>query len=382
MPTESSSAGATPPPPDPQVAHSLTCAPVPLVWGLYGRYGLIPAGGREALRWTKILLSSFAGVPFRWREYLSRVRRQALATPIAPPLFVIGHWRSGTTLLHNLLTKDPQFGCLTLSHCILTDAFLTAPNWLRRIMAQNLPEERVVDRVPLGADVPQEEEFATERMTPLSYNHCYLFPDKAEAIFRRSVLFETGDRDRLRWEAIYDNILRRLSFEQGGKPLCLKNPPNTARIRSLLNLYPEAKFVHIIRDPEQVFRSTRKLWKTVTDLLGLRRATREQMDQNFVLFYELTMRRFLEDRPRLSPTQLVEVRFEDLEQRPLETLRNIYDQLQIDGFAAAEPQFQTHLTGIGGYQKNQHTLRPEDARLLNDRWGFAFDAWGYDRPKC
>src|SRR5260370_42206574 len=30
------------------------------------------------------------------------------------PTFILGHWRSGTTLLHNLLSLDPQFAFLNL----------------------------------------------------------------------------------------------------------------------------------------------------------------------------------------------------------------------------------------------------------------------------
>lgn len=360
------------------IFHSLSAGPVPLLWGLYARHGLRPRGWRYAWRWWKLLASSFAGIPFRAREFVSAKRRQALHTPIQAPVFVIGHWRSGTTFLHNLLTKDPQFGFLTLEHCILTYGFLTFPNWMRRLMTGMVPEDRVVDKVPLGWDVPQEEEFATERMTPLCYNHCYLFPDKAEEIFRRGVLFESSETDRLRWEGIYDRLLRKLSLQQGGKRLCLKNPPNTARIPSLLRMYPDAKFVYIVRHPEHVFRSTRQLWKTVTQLLGLTRATAEERDRNFVLFYELTQKKYLADRAAIPAGNLVEVKFEELSRDPMRVLTSIYQELQLDGFEAARPHFEEHVTETREFQKNPHRLDPADQTLVRDRWGFAFDAWKYE----
>ena len=53
--------------------------------------------------------------PFATMEGLrhnAAIRRHRLSEP---PIFLVGHWRSGTTHLHNLMSRDPQFGFLKFS---------------------------------------------------------------------------------------------------------------------------------------------------------------------------------------------------------------------------------------------------------------------------
>jgi len=361
-----------------KIPHSLTGCSSGLILKLFLRHGLRRSGIRQWGRWFGLSLPSPIGVPLRWQELLSARRREALHTAPTPPLFVIGHWRSGTTHLHNLLTQDPQFGYLTMGHCITADAFLTMPQWINRILARQMPESRPVDGVAMGWEVPQEEEFALERITDLSYNHCYLFPDRAEEIFRRCVTFDAGPQYGLTWMCEYDHLIRRLSFDRGGKTLCLKNPPNTARIEQLLGLYPEARFVYIVRHPEQVFRSTRKLWQTVTRMLGLTSAPPEQLEANFVLFYELLLKQYLAQRAAIPEGRLVEVKFEDVDEQPLATIERIYSELNLEGFETAKPHLIEYAESLKHFQKNPHRLDEEDLQTVRDRWGFAYDEWGYE----
>lgn len=360
-----------------KIPHSLTGCSTSLILKLFLRHGLRPSAIRKWGRWLGLSLPSPLGVPLRWQEVLSHRRREALQTDPAPPVFVIGHWRSGTTHLHNLLTQDPQFGYLTMRHCITADAFLTMPEWINRLLARKMPESRPVDGVAMGWDVPQEEEFALERTTDLSYNHCYLFPDRAEEIFRRCVTFDAGPEFGLTWMCQYDHLLRRLSYDQSGKTLCLKNPPNTARIEQLRGLYPDARFVYIVRHPEHVFRSTRKMWQTVTRLLGLTAAPPEQLDANFLLFYELLLKRYLALRAAIPEGHLVEVKFEDLDEQPVSTIERIYSELHLEGFDRAKPRVIEYVESLKDFQKNPHSLHENDRRTVRNRWGFAYDEWGY-----
>ncbi|TFG37549.1 MAG: sulfotransferase, partial [Candidatus Aminicenantes bacterium] len=65
-------------------------------------------------------------------------------------------------------------------------------------------------------------------------------------IFDRYVMFEDVSPTVVeKWQAIYLRFLKKLTFSSGGKRLLLKNPANTARIRVLLELFPDAKFIHV-----------------------------------------------------------------------------------------------------------------------------------------
>src|SRR5205085_7692779 len=76
------------------------------------------------------------------------------------PLFIIGHWRTGTTLLHEFLILDDRhtypntYQCLEPNHFLLTEQLFT--RWLPFLM----PSHRPMDNMRAGWDRPQEDEFA------------------------------------------------------------------------------------------------------------------------------------------------------------------------------------------------------------------------------
>src|SRR5262249_53683093 len=74
------------------------------------------------------------------------------------PIFIIGHWRTGTTLLHELLCLDERhtypntYECFDPHHFLLTESLFTG--WLRFLM----PSRRPMDNMAAGWDRPQEDE--------------------------------------------------------------------------------------------------------------------------------------------------------------------------------------------------------------------------------
>jgi hypothetical protein len=71
------------------------------------------------------------------------------------------------------------------------------------------------------------------------------------------------------------------------------------------------------------------------------------------------------------------MKFEDLEARPIETLRSMYDRLGLDGFDLFEANVRAYLRSIGDYQKNVHNLDDADRQKVADRWRFMFERYGY-----
>jgi len=74
------------------------------------------------------------------------------------PLFVIGHWRSGTTYLHNLLSLDPSYGYCSTFQTILPGVFLGSEQTFKPLVTASIPTTRPMDDVPMGPDLPPEEE--------------------------------------------------------------------------------------------------------------------------------------------------------------------------------------------------------------------------------
>jgi hypothetical protein len=327
--------------------------------------------------------STVAPSPLRLGERL-RHGRAIRRTAIHPsPIFIVGHWRSGTTFLHHLLCQDKQFGYLTTFQAMAPGFFLIGGGGIKRFLERETRRRyptRLIDNVPLLFDAPEEDEFALANMSPCSFLHGFSFPRRARYFFARYVLFEGTLQGELeRWAATYRELLRKATFASGGRRLVLKNCANTGRIRVLLRLFPEAKFIHICRNPYRVFLSTLHLHRTVLPRSQLQRIGPEEIEENVLWFYERLMKRYLADRRLIPAGNLVEVRFEDLERAPLDELRRIYGELGLPGFAAAEPAFRAYLRSVSDYRKNTYRLDPVAIEVVNRRWGFALEHWGYER---
>ncbi|MCB1496736.1 MAG: sulfotransferase, partial [Bauldia sp.] len=81
-------------------------------------------------------------------------------TRVQPPVFIIGHWRTGTTLLHELLDCDPRFAAPTTFQCMFPESFLMTQRLVRPWIKRLLPATRPFDNMSFGPDRPQEDEFA------------------------------------------------------------------------------------------------------------------------------------------------------------------------------------------------------------------------------
>ncbi|MBN2307352.1 MAG: sulfotransferase, partial [Candidatus Hydrogenedentes bacterium] len=278
--------------------------------------------------------------------------RRVRATDIAhPPLFIVGHWRTGTTHLHNLLAQDPGLAFVSTFQTLSPASFLTGLSTLRPLIARHVPDTRHMDNMPLSVDSPQEEEFALCNLTPYSFYVGWYFPRQMRELFHNYVLFDgASSQAREEWAEVYLGVLKKATLRARGKRLVLKNPVNTGRIRALLDLFPDAKFIHIYRSPYRVFKSTQRLHRTTFDMVGLQDIADGEIERNVLDFYRALMTRFFEDKALIPEGNLVELRFEDLEHRPMEELARLYDELALPGWAAAYPRIRAYLDAQPPYK--------------------------------
>ena len=321
-----------------------------------------------------------AGLPLNAYEKVRHGRRVEATTIDEPPVFIIGHWRSGTTHLHNLMSQDPSFGTLAMFQALAPDCSLSTRRWLPEFFERTFPTKRPMDNLDWPMDAPQEEEIPLTKVTPYSWYLQFLFPQQAERMFEMGVLFEgTPARIRREVQRKYLRLLKVASMHAGGRRLLLKNPVNTARIPFLLDLFPDAKFVVIHRSPYEVFPSTINLHRKILNLTSLQDYDEDLIEANVLTIYERVMRRYLEERTLVPEGNLVEVSYDDLDNHPLDTVRSIYERLGISGYAQAEPKVRSYSESQSEYRKNGFGLAAREAALVEDRWGFAFDEWGYER---
>jgi hypothetical protein len=188
----------------------------------------------------------------------------------------------------------------------------------------------------------------------------------------------TGEREA--FEDAYRLFHRRISLKCGGKRILFKNPASTTRMPMLRRLFPGAKFVHLVRDPLEVYASAMNRIPYLLHGFALEDFRHLDLGSLVLGTYETVMGRYLADRGAIPEDDLVEVRFEELERDPLATVGRIYDRLGLGGRGPAMEVLENHLRSEPSYQRNPRTLPPGTAEVVAERWRFAFEAWGYPDP--
>lgn len=306
-----------------------------------------------------------------------RLRRSAPAKASAP-IFIVGHWRSGTTFLYELLCHSQQFAYVSPFATGLPWEFLTLGALLRPALTRALPADRFIDGIKVTPSSPQEDEIALANMQPLSFYHGLYFPSHLQHHFNRGVFFDAcTSAEVARWQDSAALFFRKLQLEAPAKPLLIKNPVYTARVAMLRQMYPGAKFIHIYRNPYVVFQSMGNFYRKLLSQLALQPFEEVPTDALTLESYPRMMQSLLEDVADLPAQQYAELRFEDFEQDPLAHVERIYQQLELEGFDAVRDRFTQYLEVNRRYRKNQYRFPPEDNRRVYDHWSAFIDRWGY-----
>lgn len=295
-----------------------------------------------------------------------------------PPLFILGHWRSGTTHLLNLLAQDARFAAPDPLAVGLPWGFLGLSSFWRSRLEEWLPPDRIIDAMPVDPTSPQEDELALALMQPLSYYHGIFFPKHLHRAFRQGVLFEGSQPQAVAlWRRRMDHYLTKMQIYCGGRRLLIKNPAHTPKLEELLALRPDAVFIHIHRDPYEVFSSTRRMLLTLLREFSLQSYDPQAVDGLVLDLYPAMMARFDRDRALLPPGRLAEIRYDRFAADPLETLAEVYDGLGLGPFAPVRPRMEAYLASVRGHRRARHDLEDPARRAVRRRWAFAFDRWGY-----
>lgn len=337
-------------------------------------------GPRYLGRALAITLASLLNTFHSWREnrrFGPAIARTRIKTG---PLFILGHWRSGTSHLHRLLVQDRRFSFANGYQTANPHSYLTTEKTHTRWLAGLVPARRLEDNMTLGFEVPGEDEIALSILTPDSPYLVWSFPRNRDYYNRCLTLDRLDSRRLSTWKEAYYQYVQKLTFKYD-RPLVLKSPPNTCRVALLLELFPEARFVHIRRDPIQVFRSMEHLIATWTANYAVLQDfphfdTTEQILQQYQLLYV----KYFAEKKLIPPGRLHEMAFEELEEDPIGQLEALYDNLGLPEFGAARDDIAKYCSSVAGYRRNEYALLPDDLRIrITEQWGFAFEAWGYDQ---
>ncbi len=304
-------------------------------------------------------------------------RKLETAEMHGPPVFIVGHWRSGTTLLHELMVKDERLSSPSTYQCFAPHHFLISEWFFRRFCGWLLPGKRPIDNMATGWDRPQEDEFALLTLGLPSPYRRMAFPNN-EPVDTNYLDFENvSEADIQIWLKALRKFLLGVSTSTQ-RPLIIKSPTHTGRVAWLAKEFPEAKFIHISRDPRSLYPSTCRLWNGLDEVQALQRPNHRGIESYVIECFQRMYRAFHEQRKTIDSSRVIDIRYEDLTADPVETLRTIYRSLRLGDFESVEPLLQTwveneHRT----YKTNQHQLPPEQEAQIRDAWGEYFETYRY-----
>lgn len=336
-----------------------------------GRVGL--AHVPSAL-WTTLLAP--ANTAFGAVQTALYARRLSAVKISPPPVFIVGHWRTGTTLLHELLALHPDHTAPRNHQCFVPNQSLLAPWLSRAISSITLSDTRAMDNMAMRPNGPQEEEFA---LCSLGLRSPYLWISFPRGRYDQAMesLAEVSSAERLRWERIYVQFLKGVLLRAPGR-LIVKNPLNSMRIEILERLFPDALYINMMRHPAAVYCSTLRLWRALHDEFGYQRPPREGLEEHVLQTGERVHKALQRARRSVSPERWCEVRFEDLVADPQSELRRIYSTLRLAPFEASEPAVDRYLARRASYRP-QTAVSPDDVQRVESRWSAHFSEGRYRR---
>jgi hypothetical protein len=276
------------------------------------------------------LLRYLMSEPLRYLEllmYTSKIRKHVLTVD---PIFVLGHWRSGTSHLQSLIRLDPNTTSISIYSSIFGDHFMITESWLKPILAfmcRIFKIQYAIQRIPMNLDAPGELDTALcSAYSEHSYTWGHIFPKTLKKWLSTHILFTEGSFEK-DWMEEYDFFIRKLSYASKGKRVVVKSPGDTGRVKALLKKYPNAMFVYIHRDPLGVFVSNQYLWEVIQGQYSLQTLTAKAIEEHILLSYQTLLKAYLAQKDGVPRDQLIEIDFKDLQRDPVGEIRKIYTQM-------------------------------------------------------
>ena len=296
-----------------------------------------------------------------------------------PPIFIIGHWRSGTTFLHELFFQDERFTSPTTYECFAPNHFLVTGRIIPKFAWIFLPSRRPMDNMPVSFDLPQEDEFALCSMGAPTPMYRSAFPNDPppflETLDMEDISAETLDA----WRNAVRRFINTLTVARPEKRLILKSPPHTGRIGHLSEMFPGSRFIHIARNPIRLFQSTRRLWRTLDEIQGFQIPRHTNLDEFVFEAFERMYGGFEKQRANMDEKNICDLRYEDLVADPIPAMERLYDQMELGEFAQLRPRLEEFVKGRRDYQPNRHAdISVDTIKKIKTRWAGYIERYGYE----
>ena len=302
-------------------------------------------------RWPVSLVIGLSGLlvePLAWLQSCLLSRRIRRVQLPEAPIVVIGHWRSGTTYLHQLLGADPGMATARNALTVAPHVALLLKPCLTWLLARVMTRIRPIDAVPWSPHDPQEDELGLARLTMDTNMAGMAFPRQYSFHFHRSVEHTTR-----RYERQWLQFTRLTWLHDGARKaeLVIKNSAHSARVPMVLRHFPKARFVLLRRDPEASIRSLVQVKQRLGTLVGLQPPPDviTQVEET-VAAHRALMGAFEKSRAAIPEGQLLELNYSDLVSDPLAAVQRIHNHFGLPGWQRAEAPIRERIAQASHYQ--------------------------------
>lgn len=301
--------------------------------------------------------------------YSRRIKSTAISFP---PIFILGHYRSGTTYLQKLIVSDKRFGFITNYDVLFPYSNLFVGKWLQQFLQFVIGKLKIKNlffnnSIAQLADPAEEDQFLMHKASAFSAYWGFIFPSRCREWLNCSNHFR-NDAYRTNWKKEYLTLLKTCTFKNKGKQLVLKNPPNTERIRYLLQLFPNAKFIYIYRNPLDVFYSMKNVWCTIISKLYCLQKTSEAQIDEIVLEHVGHLTDQYERQKKFIPSEnLFEVKYEELEKNPFAVIEALYSKLNLPDFESTADSLLSKLEQEKKYHKFKYQYEKDAFKIAEQK---------------
>jgi hypothetical protein len=307
------------------------------------------------------------------------IRRKVKKTSLTKdPVFIIGHYRTGTTYLITLLSKDKSKGYVSNLEGYAPHMFVTFKKPISKILGWLLPDTRPMDDVEMSVEEPTEDEYSVGAFSKYGFYNGFIFPRNFQ-LYSDYNSFDNYPKDAQKWKKIYHYIVQKLTYSYNGNQLFLKNPACCYRVPYLLEMYPNAKFIYTYRNPYNMYASNYKFYYEVFEIYRLQNYNDETMQAIMTENYVEMVEKYNEAKKLIRPENFIDIRYEDFIKDPMHHIKKIYTQFGLNNFEETLPAFQAHVDDQKSYTPNIHKISDDIINRVNKNWDHIREQFGYEK---
>lgn len=328
--------------------------------------------------WYSMALSGIT-FPLRVIERLRFKRKIKKYQLEEDPIFIIGHWRSGTTFLHYLFAQDKSKGLVSNIEVYAPHFFLAFPKFTRKLIEISLPETRPMDEIKINADLPGEEEHSLGAIDKYGFFHSMIFPRNFKTYASYKSFEKTKPKDLVRWKRRYTHFIKKVAYKNKGKIMVLKNPANTYRVQYLKEMYPNAKYIHLYRNPYEVYASSIRFHLDTYGIFSLQTWEDEVVKKDVLDIYKELYYNWEQKIEGIPKENWIDIKYEDFIKEPMKTLEQVYKELNIKGFDENKQKYIDFIESQKDYKPLEYEFSDDFIKLVNENCDHIFKRFGYKK---